>query len=63
MNSYLFEWHQKYDILITKFVIEYNWKRKNQLFTLYIHTLYTYYIYILQLHNSFTEADEHIMHH
>ena len=46
MNSYLFEWHQKYDILITKFVIEYNWKRKNQLFSLYIHTPYTYYIYI-----------------
>jgi len=22
MNSYIFEWHQKYGILITKFVIE-----------------------------------------
>jgi len=34
INSYLFEWHKKYGILITKFVIEYNWNRKNQLFSL-----------------------------
>jgi len=35
INSYLFEWHKKYGI-ITKFVIKYNWKRKNQLFWYYL---------------------------
>jgi len=28
INSYRFESHQKYGILITKFIIEYNWKKK-----------------------------------
>ena len=36
INFYLSKRHQKYDILIKKFVIEYNWNRKNQLFWYYL---------------------------
>ena len=45
ITSYLFERHQNYGILITKFVIEYNWNRKNQLFWYYL----CYYFNILKL--------------
>jgi len=42
INFYIFEWHQKYGILITEFVIEYNWKIKKINYSLYIHThIYT----------------------
>ena len=56
INSYLFERHQKYGILITKFVIEYNWNRKKKLFWYYLY----YYFRLLKLFLLFKYLTSHL---
>jgi len=61
INFYIFEWHQKYGILKTEFVIEYNWKRKKPtILFIYTHTYtqnnYTHYATLKKIiRNSVTK--------